>query len=201
MVLHQTRASRRFLTTLTKFDPKSILSGPKNPNFDPVVRTGWDQCHREDYQILIPTIVHGSKSELKRSRYYENQDDVPIDAPQTSESHNFWSDRWIFKIHTFLETGSQDISKGVRIHTFFDFWGQGPLKGHRLEKRAKAIISPKHPTNQKRPHFFWSLPSAQPLYTFFFSLANSKKHKKKKCKVEFNQPSYWLYSVPNLLVF
>ena len=21
------------------------------------------------------------------------------------------------------------------------------------------------------------------------------------CKVEFNQPSYWLYSVPNLLVF
>ena len=22
-----------------------------------------------------------------------------------------------------------------------------------------------------------------------------------RCKVEFNQPSYWLYSVPNLLVF
>ena len=22
-----------------------------------------------------------------------------------------------------------------------------------------------------------------------------------KCKVEFNQPSYWLYSVPNFLVF
>ena len=25
--------------------------------------------------------------------------------------------------------------------------------------------------------------------------------KGRDCKVEFNQPSYWLYSVPNLLVF
>ena len=29
-----------FLTTLTKFNPKSILGGPKNPNFDPAIRTG-----------------------------------------------------------------------------------------------------------------------------------------------------------------
>ena len=24
---------------------------------------------------------------------------------------------------------------------------------------------------------------------------------RRSCKIEFNQPSYWLYSVPNLLVF
>ena len=32
---------------------------------------------------------------------------------------------------------------------------------------------------------------------------SSKNNNKsnKICKVEFNQPSYWLYSVPNLLVF
>ena len=116
MVLHQTRASRRFLTTLTKFDPKSILSGPKNPNFDPTIRTGWNQCYCKDYQILIPTIVHGLKLELEWPRYHENLDDASIDAPLTSESHNFWSDRWIFKIDTFSKTGSQNISNGVKIN-------------------------------------------------------------------------------------
>ena len=35
IVLHQTRASQRFFATLTKFDPKLILSRPKIPNFDP----------------------------------------------------------------------------------------------------------------------------------------------------------------------
>ena len=94
IVLHQTRASQRILTTLTKFDPKLILGGCKNPNFDPSVRTGWNQCHCEDYQILIPTTIHGLKSEFKRRRYHENQDDTPIDALRTSESHNFWFDHW-----------------------------------------------------------------------------------------------------------
>ena len=39
-VLLQTRASRGFLATLTKFDLKLTLGGLKNPNFDPVVETG-----------------------------------------------------------------------------------------------------------------------------------------------------------------
>ena len=116
IVLHQTQASRRFLTTLTKFDPKSILGGPKNPNFDPAVRMGWNQCHCEDYQILILTTIQGSKLELERPRYHENRDDAPINAPQTSESHNFWSNCWIFKIHTFLEIRSQNIFRGVKIN-------------------------------------------------------------------------------------
>ena len=46
--------------------------GLGNPNLDPVVKTGWDQCHCEENQILIPTTIHGSKSELERPRYHEN---------------------------------------------------------------------------------------------------------------------------------
>ena len=118
--LNQTWAFRRFLTTLTKFDLKSIPSGPKNPNFDSAFKMGWNQFHYEDYQILIPMNVHGSKSELEWSRCHENRDNALIDAPLTFESHNFWSDCWIFKIHTFLETGSQDLSRHVKIN---------PIKG------------------------------------------------------------------------
>ena len=32
MFLHQTRATRRFLSTLTKFDLSLTLEGPKTPN-------------------------------------------------------------------------------------------------------------------------------------------------------------------------
>ena len=45
MVLHQTQASRRFLTILTKFDlvwPGVDISRPKNPNFDQAIRMGWN---------------------------------------------------------------------------------------------------------------------------------------------------------------
>ena len=74
---------------MTKFDSKLILGGPKNPNFDLAIRTGRNQRHYVDYQILISTTIHGSKSELERPRYHENRDDAPIDAPLTFESHNF----------------------------------------------------------------------------------------------------------------
>ena len=147
MVLHQTWASRRFLTVLTKFDPKSISGEPKNPNFDLVVKLGWNQHHCKDYQILIPTTIYGSKSELERPRYHKNRDDAPIDAPLTSESHNFWTDYWIFKFHTFSETESQKLAKGVKINLIKGGWRplkgrQPPYKGCRLEVRAEAINSP-----------------------------------------------------------
>ena len=58
MVLYRTWAPRRFLATLTKFDLESILGGSKNTNFDLDARMDWNQCHREDNQILIPTIIH-----------------------------------------------------------------------------------------------------------------------------------------------
>ena len=81
------------LATLTKFDLKLISCRPKNPNFDLIVRTCWNQCHCEDYQILIPMTIHGSKLELKRLRYHENWVNASINAPLTSWSHNFWSNR------------------------------------------------------------------------------------------------------------
>ena len=145
IVFHQTQASRRFLATLTKFDPKLTLGGPKNPNFDLVVGTGWNQDHCKDYQVFIPRTIHGLKSELELPRYHENWVNVLINAPLTSWSHNFWSYCWIFKFHTFLETKNPDISKGVKINLIRGLWGEQPLKVFRLKKCAKAINSTRHP--------------------------------------------------------
>ena len=99
IVFHQTRTSRRFLATLTKFDSKLTLGGPKNPNFDLAIGMGWNQCHGEYYQILIPRTIRGSKSELDRLKYHENRVNASIDALLTFQSHNFWFDRWIFEFH------------------------------------------------------------------------------------------------------
>ena len=90
--------------------------GPRNPNFDPTVRMGWNQCYCKYYQILSLKTIHGLKSELERPRYHENRVNAPIDAPLTSQSHNFWSDRWIFEFHTFIEIESQDLFRGVKIN-------------------------------------------------------------------------------------
>ena len=111
---------------------------------------GWNQFHCEDYQILIPMNVHGSKSELEWSRCHENRDNALIDAPLTFESHNFWSDCWIFKIHTFLETGSQDLSRSVKINMTEAFWRWWPYKGRCFKNRAAAIKGPRHPSDQKK---------------------------------------------------
>ena len=51
------------------------------------------------------------------------------------------------------------------------------MKGRRLERHARAINSPKHPSNQKR-HFSNFLPFAWFLYTFF-SLPNTQKNTSK----------------------
>ena len=73
LFLHQTRATRWFSSTLTKFDSRLTHKGTRNPNFDLIVRMGWDQCHCEDDQIPLSMITHGSKSELKMLRYPENR--------------------------------------------------------------------------------------------------------------------------------
>ena len=52
--------------------------GPRNPNFDPAIKMGWNQRHFEDYQILSPTTIHKSKMELERSRF-KNRVTAPID--------------------------------------------------------------------------------------------------------------------------
>ena len=90
---------------------------------------GQNQCHCEDYQILIPTIIHGSELDLEWPRYQEIWDDAQINASLTSESHNFWSDHWISKFHTFLEIGSQDFSKGVRINLILGLLRPSVLEG------------------------------------------------------------------------
>ena len=171
---HQTRVSRRFLTNLTKFDPKSTWGGPKNLNFDLAVRTGWNQCHCEDYRIFVPTTVHGLKSELEQPRYHENWDDALIDALQTSESHNFWSDRWIFKFHTFSELGSQDLSRGTHIHTF---WGRAAAS----KFAPKAINSLRHAPDQG-DHFSGFLLFAWMISELFFPLLQTQKIHKNTSK-------------------
>ena len=82
--------------------------------------------------------VHGSKSKSKRLRYHKNRDDVPIVAPETSESHNFWSDCWIFEFHTFLEIENQDLSKGFNISQIKNYLRPRPYNGHLLEKYAQG---------------------------------------------------------------
>ena len=72
MFLHQTQATRIFLSTLTKFDLRLTLGGTKNPNFDPSIRTGWSQHHYKYYGIPFLTTIHRSKSKLKWLRYLEN---------------------------------------------------------------------------------------------------------------------------------
>ena len=111
---------------------------------------GWDQRHCEDYQILIPTTIHGSKSELERLRYHENWDKTLIDAPLTSRSHNFWFDRWIFEFHTFLETKVKIFPRVSRSTQSIAFWRWQPLKGWHLEKHVGAIKGPRHPLDQKK---------------------------------------------------
>ena len=73
MLLHQTQATRRFLSSLTKFDLTLTPRGTRNINFDLTVRMDWDQCHCEDCQIPFPTTIHGSKKELKQWRYSKNR--------------------------------------------------------------------------------------------------------------------------------
>ena len=92
-------SSSSFLEIFSNFDqvwPEVDFGWVQKPNFDLVVGTGWNQCHYEDYQILIPTTIHGLKLELEWSGYRENRVNAPIDAPLTSWSHNFWSDDSIF---------------------------------------------------------------------------------------------------------
>ena len=166
IILHQTQASRRFLATLAKFDLVWPGVDLENPKFDPAIRAGWNQSHFEDYKIPTPTNIHRSKSELERLRYHENQDNAPIHAPLTSESHNFWSDCWIFMFHTFLENESQD-----QIHPR-SFTGGGcwrPLP----RKVCQGYKNPQTPSKQKKETPL-VLCYAWKIFKIFSSLPNTK---------------------------
>ena len=144
-----------------------------------------NQYHCKDYQILIPMIIYGSKSELERPRYHKNWDNAPIDAPLTFGSHNFWSNRWIFKFHTFLETGSQDLFRGVKINPIKDRLKVAALEGPSPWKSCWGYKRPQSPFKQKKGGV--SLGSALYLNVFYiFSL--SSKHKK-------NIKTSWFFSL------
>ena len=163
--------------SLTKFDQRLILGGPKNPNFDPTVRMGWNQCHCKDYQILISTTIHGSKSMLDWSRYHENRDNASINAHLTSKSHNFRSDRWIFKIHTFLEIGSQDLSRGSKIKPVWGGLKVAALEGPPPRKSCWGYKKPQAHTKKKKKKISLVLVLCLDVfYTFLLSL-KQKTHK------------------------
>ena len=93
--------------------------GPRNPNFDPAVRTSWNQCHCEDNQILIPTTIHESKLELKRLRYWENREK---------------------RISMLLEVITFDPTIGILISLVF--WKLN-IHGFQLEYRKTSKCAPK----------------------------------------------------------
>ena len=164
---------------------------PENPNFDPVVRTGWNQCHYKDNQILSPKTVHGLKLELEQQRYHKNQVSTSIDAPLTSRSHNIWFDHWIFEFYTFLETGSQDLSRGVKINPIQDHLEvaalepppRNPCRGY---KRPQAPSKPKNKNKKIKNETSWVLLSTWTNFELFSSLPNTKKHIK----------AFWFFSSP-----
>ena len=162
----------------------------------------WNQCHCKGYQILIPTTIHGLKSKLEWLRYHENWDNALIDAPLTSRSHNFWFDHWIFKLHTFLETRSPDISKGIMINSI---WCHLKMVAFHL-KANHGYKSPQAPPDEKRDDFSGFSLCLDVFYKFFLSLKH-KKHIKvswlfflhQKYKVLFLYPIF--ISLVLLLVF
>ena len=201
IVLHQTWASRSFLTTLTKFDLELTLGGPRHPNFDSTVRTGRNQCHCEDYQVLIPTTIHGSKSKLERSRYHENRGNTPIDAPLTSESHNFWSNRWIFKIHTFSKTRSQNISRGVKINPIHGILKVVALERLLPRKVCQGYKGPQAPFRPKKERSFSFLCFTWTFSAPFSSLSKSTQKTHQNILILLSLPKTQdIVLIPNLLL-
>ena len=138
--------------------------------------------------------IHGLKSELEWPRYHENRDYAPIDAPQTSESHNFWSDRWIFKIHTFSKIGSQNLSKGIKINPIHGLLKVAALEGlpvalqGRLPRKVcQGYKRPQAPFRLEQTTFFWIFISTWMLSAHFSSLPNTKKHTKTHIK------AFWFF--------
>ena len=94
--------------------------------------------------------ICGLNSELEGLRYHESWDNTPIDAPLTSGSHNFWSNCWIFIFHTFLETGSQDLFKSVKINLIWGHLKIAALQGLPPRKTCWGYKRPQAPPYQKK---------------------------------------------------
>ena len=152
-------------------------------------------------------IIHRSKVELERLRYHENWVNAPIDAPLTSQSHRFWFDRWIFKFHTFLEIGSQNLFRGVKINLIRDHLKvvglEGPLPCNSCWG-YKRLQTPPNQKKKKKKRLSGCLLFTWTIFELFSSLPNTKNTSKpidssfhQKYKVVFI-PSIFLSLVPYL---
>ena len=166
---------------------------------------GWNQFHCEDYQNLIPTNIHGSKSKLGRPRYHENGDNTPIDAPLSSKSHNFWFDRLIFKIHTFSEIGSQYLSKGVKINPIRGSLKLVALEGPLPQNSRRGNKKPQAPFRPEGDHFLLIFSLCLVFLHDFPSFQTQKPHKKtQKTHESFlillsSPKTQGIFLIPNLL--
>ena len=147
----------------------------------PKALTGWNQCHCEDYQILIPMIFHGPKLELKQSRCHKNQDNASIDAPLTSKNHNFWSTVEFLWSKPFQKQEVKAFPEMSRSTWSKEVWGwhpfkgyRRPYKGHYLEIRFGAIKSPGSLQTKGGSHFFFFLSFI--LYLVFLHIFLPSKH-------------------------
>ena len=150
--------------------------------------------------------IHGLKSELEWPRYHENRDNAPIDAPQTCESHNFWSDRWIFKIHTFSKTGSQNLSKGIKINPIHGLLKVAALEGLSVALQGRLPLKvcqgykrPQAPFRLEETTFFWIFISTRMLSAHFSSLPNTKNTHQSLLILLSSPKTQDIVPIPNLL--
>ena len=106
-----------------------------------------------------------------------------IDAPLTSQSHNFCSDLWIFEFHTFLETGSQDLSRGVKIKHFWGASQVAALQGVPPHKACRGYKRPQAPPEKKKKkkkeeRLSWVLLYTWKFFACFLSPPNTFLHTK-----------------------
>ena len=174
-IFHAFTSNLSYSKIFVKFDPMLTLGGTKNPNFDPTIRTGWDQCHCEDYLIPFPTNIVKTV-EISRK---------PCKAHQhISQGHNFWSNYQIFNFFSVMETRHPELSRDTKISsiqvwedlkTCIQSWtkkarivdvnrgGWRPLYGRKPKGHNQAINASKPlilPHKKKR---FWAVFWANPL--------------------------------------
>ena len=108
-----------------------------------------------------------------------------INAPQTFESHNFWSDRWTFKIHTYSETGIQDISIHVKIKPIGGLLKVVALQGPLPRNLCWGYKSHMHLSHWGESFFaeFCSLPGFSTCFSPLSNTKNTNKHPKNTSKL------------------
>ena len=120
-------------------------------------------------------------------------------------SHNFWFNCWIFKFHTFLETGSQDLSRGIKINLIQGHLKMAALQGLSPQKTRQGYKRPQAPLNQKKKKDFSRFGSLSRRSLHIFPLFQIQKTHKKIHQNLLIVPSspkiQGIVLIPNLLCF